>query len=129
MIGRLILIIEDDEFVREIAQTCFELADGWRVISASSSHEGLWLADRERPDVILLDVMMPDVSGPETLRRLRANPRLSAIPVVFFTAKTQPADVEELRALGALGVITKPFDPERIADQIREMMGWQHDQA
>lgn len=124
MITRRILIIEDDDLVREVTHTCLEFTDGWHVDSASSSQEGLRVADRERPDVILLDVMMPDESGQGTLRRLQANPQLRGIPVVFFTAKTQRSDLEELLALGAVGVIAKPFNPERIAQEIRDLMGW-----
>jgi CheY-like chemotaxis protein len=73
------------------------------------------------PDLVLLDVMMPYVDGPETLARLRADPALAPVPVVFVTAKTLPSEMERFRALGALDVIAKPFDPMRLLDQVQTL--------
>ena len=73
------------------------------------------------PDLVLLDVMMPDMDGPATLRALRQLPGMAALPVVFMTAKVQPQEVAEYRARGALDVIAKPFDPMTLAAQVREI--------
>ena len=78
------------------------------------------------PDLILLDVMMPGMDGPSTLRSLRALPAVSGIPVVFLTAKVQPSEVAHLRSLGALDVIAKPFDPMKLSDQLRAIWSHQH---
>jgi CheY-like chemotaxis protein len=73
------------------------------------------------PDLLLLDVMMPEMDGPTTLKALRQIPGTLPTPVIFMTAKVQPAEVEELRTLGALDVIAKPFDPMTLADQIKKI--------
>lgn len=75
------------------------------------------------PDLILLDVMMPGMDGPTTLAALRREPTLVDVPVVFITAKVQSSEVEFYTSLGALGVISKPFDPMALADQVRAI--WQ----
>lgn len=117
-----VLLIDDEDDIREIGE--FALADvgGLRVAVASSGQEGLHLAMRERPDVILLDVMMPGLDGPGTLERLRSNEMTAQIPVIFLTARVRPADRERLMNLGALAVLAKPFDPETIAQEVRAIL-------
>ena len=73
------------------------------------------------PDLILLDVMMPGLSGPSTLERLRADPATAAVPVIFMTAKVQPHEIAEYKTLGALDVIPKPFDPVTLADTVKSI--------
>jgi len=68
---------------------------------------------------VLLDVMMPDLDGPATLARFRAEPTLASVPIVFVTAKTMPSELQRFGALGAAGVISKPFDPMRLLEQVR----------
>jgi CheY-like chemotaxis protein len=97
----------------------------WETLLARSGSEGVALAATERPDVILLDVMMPEIDGPATLRRLRDEPTTSAIPVIFMTAKVQKSEVSRFLELGAAGVIPKPFDPMTLPHQIRQIMGRQ----
>ena len=80
------------------------------------------MAARERPDAILLDVMLPGLDGPSTLERLRALDGCSAIPVIFLTAKAQQAEVRRLKDLGPAGVLTKPFDPMTLPDQVNEIL-------
>jgi len=112
-----ILIIDDEPDIRLIVRLSLERR-GLTVIEASGGHEGVALARRERPDAILLDVMMPKVDGPTTLAELRAGPESASIPVVFLTAKAQRSELERLRNLGAAGVLTKPFDPMTLADDV-----------
>jgi CheY-like chemotaxis protein len=121
---RLVLLVDDEDDIRLVAKACLERLGGWRVQSASSGLDALELAHADRPDAIVLDVMMPDLDGPGTLARLRADPATADIPVLFLTAKAQASDRAELESLGAEAVLTKPFDPMTLADQIRAALGW-----
>jgi len=116
-----ILIIDDEPDIRLIVRLSLQKR-GLTVIEASGGQEGVRLARRERPDAILLDVMMPNVDGPTTLAELRAAPESAAIPVVFLTAKAQRSEIERLRDLGATGVLTKPFDPMTLADEVLKIL-------
>lgn len=113
-----VLYVDDDVDIRDIAELALELASGLEVRTSGSGTQALADAIDWVPDIILLDVMMPQMDGPETLRRLRADERTRSIPVVFITARTQSHEVEEYTAMGALGTIAKPFDPMMLADQI-----------
>lgn len=106
-----ILLVEDDPDVQTVAKMALELVGGFKVRVCGSGAEALETAARFAPQLILLDVMMPEMDGPTVLQRLRASPATEGIPVVFMTAMVQPEQVEPLRALGALDVIAKPFDP------------------
>jgi CheY-like chemotaxis protein len=119
-----VLIIDDESDIREVAQMALELIGGWQVSTAANGDDGVAQASTAPPDAILLDVMMPDVDGPETLRRLQADPTTAVVPVVFLTARTQAADIEWLEGLGASGVIPKPFDPVTLADDLTRLLGW-----
>jgi CheY-like chemotaxis protein len=119
-----ILLIEDEDHIREIAQLSLESIGGWDVLSAGSGREGLELARAERPDAILLDVMMPEMDGPSTLQALREEPETKDIPVVFMTAKVQPAERRELSDVGAAGIIPKPFDPMTLSSDVADALGW-----
>ena len=117
-----ILIIDDDEDVKEIAQMGLEMAASWNVIAASSGREGMQLAELNQPEVILLDLMMPEWDGKETLKQLKANNRTSNIPVILMTAKTQSAIAPELTNLDLIGIITKPFRPLELPEQITNIL-------
>lgn len=121
---RRLLMIEDEDDIREVASTALEVIGGFTVATASSGPEGIDAAAATHPDAILLDVMMPGIDGPETLRRLREREETRGIPVVFLTASVQSADIEALRGLDCAGVIAKPFDPVTLADQVRQVLGW-----
>lgn len=121
---RRILIVDDEDDIREVAQVTLEMMGGWEVIVASSGSEALLRAEEERPDGILLDVMMPDMDGPTTFRRLQESPATRAIPVVILTAKTQAADRSVFAGLGVAGVLAKPFDPMTLADEVAQVLGW-----
>jgi len=114
-----ILIVEDEDDIRAIVRLSLERLGGMTVIEASSGRAALKLAAREHPDAILLDVMMPEMDGAETLAALRRDQATAGIPVVFLTAKALPGEVDRLKELGALAVLTKPFDPSTLAGQVR----------
>jgi CheY-like chemotaxis protein len=121
---RRVLIVDDEDDIREVAQMSLEMVAGWEVIPARSGDEGVRLAAEERPDAILLDVMMPGMDGPATAERLRERPETAAIPVILLTAKVQPADRRRLESLGVAGVLAKPFDPMELANQVSAVLGW-----
>lgn len=124
MSRKRILVIDDDDDVREVAALALETAGEYEIYTAENGRAGLAQALRTRPDLILLDVMMPELDGPATFRLLRQSETTSAIPVIFLTAKVQPADRRNLTALGANGLIAKPFDPLLLADQVSEIAAW-----
>jgi len=120
---RTILYTDDDPDIRLIVQTALTLAEGLTVQTADSGERALELAHQLQPDLLMLDVMMPGLDGPATLKRLRADPAIAQIPVIFVTAKATPEDVLRFRALGALAVIAKPFDPMQLPAQVLAL--WQ----
>ncbi len=122
MASKRVLIIDDEDDIREVAQVSLEAIGGHEVVTASSGTEAVQKAASERPDAILLDVMMPELDGPATLARLRSEPETQDIPVVFLTAKVREADVERFMALGVAGVLAKPFDPMTLADQVSSVL-------
>ena len=117
-----ILIVDDDPDIRFIARLSLERVGGMDVIDADGGTEGVRKARDEQPDVILLDMMMPVMDGTATLRALRAQGATASIPVIFLTAKTVAAEVERMRALGAVGVLTKPFDPRALPADVRALL-------
>ncbi|MCW3006605.1 MAG: Two-component response regulator [Solirubrobacterales bacterium] len=109
--GRL-LLVDDDDDIRTIATISLERVGGWTVVAASSGAAAVAIAQADDAfDAVLLDVMMPDLDGPATLERLRSGLLSPDVPIVFLTAKLQPADQARLNRLGAAGVLAKPFDP------------------
>jgi len=116
-----ILYVDDEDDIREIAVMALELDSEIAVKACNSGSGALSVAPEWLPDLILLDVMMPDMDGPETLERLRLDPQTASIPVVFATARTQPEDIERFMSLGAAGVISKPFDPMTLAERARDL--------
>lgn len=120
-----ILLIDDEETIREVVQLGIEIEAGWQVAIASSGLEGINLAENQQPDAILLDVMMPDMDGISTLSNLKANAKTRSIPVIFLTAKTQTTEKNNLQSLGVVDVITKPFNSMTLASQIAKILDWQ----
>ena len=121
---RRVLVVDDDELLREVARAALEIVGGWEVTTAVSGTQAQDKAKTERPDVILLDVMMPGVDGPSTVTALRAEPMTRHIPVIFLTAKMPPEDEAEWQALGLAGVIRKPFDPMTLSADMARLLGW-----
>ncbi len=124
MRNKRILFIDDEEDIKTIAGFCFELETNWTLLSASSGKEGIAIAETEQPDAILLDVMMPDLDGMQTLEKLQNNPKTKHIPTIFITAKVQASDRKRFYAAGAKGVITKPFDSLNLTSQIAGFLEW-----
>ncbi len=114
-----VLYVEDEPDIQAVARIALEMVGGLTVKICSSGEQALREAAGFAPDMILLDVMMPGMDGPTTLKALRETPALATTPVVFMTAKVQPAEVARYSSMGALGVIPKPFDPMTLASQIR----------
>ena len=124
MKAKRILFIDDEEDIKILAQFCLESEAGWTTIGASNGKEGIAIAERERPDAILLDAMMPELDGLQTLAKLKANPKTKDIPTIFITAKAQASDRHRFYNAGAKGVINKPFDSLTLASQISGFLGW-----
>ena len=121
---RKILIIDDEDDIREVAALSLESVAGWEVVTANSGAQGLARAVEHQPDAILLDVMMPGMDGPRTFRELSKNPATAKIPVLLLTAKVQSSDQRRFADLGVASVLFKPFDPMTLADQIAGVLGW-----
>ncbi len=116
-----VLMVEDEDDIREVARLALETVGGLRVEMCASGEEALQKATDFAPDLILLDVMMPGLDGPSTLQQLRLLPELATTPVVFMTAKVMQSELDEYRALGAVDVIPKPFDPMTLASQLHQL--------
>ena len=117
-----IMIVDDDEDICTVVELAARRVGGWDVVVAASGQEALAKARSERPDVILLDAMMPVLDGPSTLVKLREEPSTATIPVIFLTAKVQRREIERYMALGAIGVIRKPFDAMTLPDEVRRIV-------
>ncbi len=122
-VARRVLLVDDEPDIREVAQLGLETFAGWEVRTATCGAEAVAQAAADPPDVVLLDVMMPGMDGPTTLAALRAQPATRDVPVVFLTAKVQPAERRRLEEL-ASGVIAKPFDPVGLATEVAMKLGW-----
>ena len=118
-----VMIVDDDEDIRLVCELAARRIGHWDVVVAATGGEALESARSEQPDVILLDVMMPEMDGPTTLARLQGEPATAGIPVIFLTAKAQKQEVERYLQLGAIGVIVKPFEVETFAEDIRRIVG------
>ncbi|BAY65961.1 MULTISPECIES: response regulator [Calothrix] len=124
MSKKRILLIDDEKSLATVIQACLENLADWTVLKAESGKEGLIKAQTEKLNAILLDVMMPDVDGFTVLQELKKNPLTQAIPVMLITAKVEPTKHNQYDELGIAGVISKPFDPLKLADQVACILGW-----
>ena len=124
MSAKQILIIDDEERIRELVQACLEDLGGWKTISAPSGSEGLLKAETPSLDAILLDVSMPDMDGFVCFQKLQENPVTRSIPVVLLTAKVLSDDRTRFNQMGVAGIITKPFNPVTLCEQIADLLGW-----
>jgi CheY-like chemotaxis protein len=121
---RRILIIDDEDDIREVAALSLESVAGWAVTTACCGADGIEAAVREKPDAILMDVMMPSMDGPTTFLEMQKTPSIAHIPVVLLTAKVQGVDQRRFAGLGVSGVLFKPFDPLTLADDMAKTLGW-----
>lgn len=116
-----ILLVEDEVDIQIIVQIALERIGGFKLKVCSSGKEALLAIPDYMPDLVLLDVMLPEMDGPTTLKQIRANPLMADIRVIFMTAKVQPQEISQYIKLGAIGVISKPFDPMMIAANIKNI--------
>ncbi|MBW4564536.1 MAG: response regulator [Mojavia pulchra JT2-VF2] len=122
MLARRILIIEDEDDIREVAQLTLEAVGGWQVSTPASASEGLTKAEVEQPDAILLDIMMPNMDGLATFQQLRTNPATWHIPVIVLTAKL--TNLKRFAQIGVAAMLAKPFNPMSLARQVATALGW-----
>lgn len=120
-----VLVIDDENNLCTIIQVCLENIGGWETLTAASGREGLSIAQTQKFDAILLDVMMPDLDGLTLFGELQNDASTQAIPVILLTAKVQSHDFAQFSKLGVAGVIAKPFDPMTLSDQVASILGWQ----
>ncbi len=125
MSTKRILVIDDEKNLCIVIKTCLEYLGGWQVLTSTESSDGLLLASTELPDAILLDIRMPNMNGLMVLTALQSHPRTRTIPVIFLTAKVQMQDFKQYAQLSIAGVISKPFDPLKLAVQVAEVLGWE----
>jgi two-component system, OmpR family, response regulator len=117
---RRVLLVDDDPSIRRIGELSLQRVAKWQVILAESGTQAIKLALEQQPDVILLDVMMPGMDGPTTLKKLQQNGR--KIPVIFMTAKVLKQEIEYYQSLGSIGVIPKPFNPMVLGSLIESIL-------
>jgi len=124
-----ILCIEDEPDIRAITKLALEMVGALTVETCESGREALSRVAAIAPDMILLDVMMPGMDGPTTYQALRELPEARQIPIVFMTAKVQSNEVERYTQMGAIGVISKPFDPMTLAATVKTLWAKHHDRS
>ncbi len=113
-----ILYVEDEPDIQAVAKIALEVIGGFTVVMCNSGKQAVETAPDFSADLILMDIMMPDMDGPSTLKALRHIPQTATTPVIFMTAKVQPHEIKEYIAMGAIGVIAKPFDPMILSQTI-----------
>jgi two-component system OmpR family response regulator len=116
-----ILYVEDDPDIQQIARLALEDVGGFDVYICGFGREALAVAPQYKPDLVILDVMMPDMDGISTYKALRLLEGFAATPVIFLTGKVQPKEIKQYYTIGALEVILKPFDPLTLADSIKKI--------
>jgi two-component system, OmpR family, response regulator len=116
-----VLLVDDDKDILEIARMSLEIVGGLEVTTCENGLAAIEMARQVRPDMILLDVMMPGMDGPTAMKRIRADPATANIPVVLVTARAQTQEVSQFEGLGAAAVIPKPFDPMTLAQEIADI--------
>jgi CheY-like chemotaxis protein len=117
-----VLIVDDEADIRRIGELSLQGIGGWDVLLAESGAQGVEAAKAHRPDLILMDMMMPEMDGLTALEELRKDPELQSTPVVFMTAKVQRDEVTRYLEAGAVGVVHKPFDPMALPDELRKIL-------
>ncbi|MEG4271818.1 MULTISPECIES: response regulator [unclassified Microcoleus] len=124
MKGKQILIVDDQEHLRELIQLCLEDIGGWNTLVAESGEECLQILQTERPNAILLDISMPGMDGFAVYEILQSDPITRSIPVILLTARVMSSDMAEFAKMGVAGVIRKPFEPTTLPGKVAEMLGW-----
>ncbi len=116
-----IMHVEDDESIRAVAEIALTDVAGFELLSCDSGQSALAQAEAFAPQLILLDVMMPQMDGLQTLTALRQIPSLSKVPVVFMTAKIQQSEKQRYLDAGAVGIIEKPFEPMELGNTLKNL--------
>lgn len=124
MIDRQILLVDDEEHLRELVQACLEDLGGWDTLVAASGEECLEILKTEQPNAILLDVSMPGMDGIAVYDRIQSDPATSSIPVILLTAKVLPSDRAKFAQMGVAGVISKPIQPTTLTEEVADILGW-----
>jgi CheY-like chemotaxis protein len=119
-----ILVVDDEDTIREVLGVCLRKLGGWQVLTAASGPEALAIAQTDRPDAILLDLRMPAMDGATVLRKLRENPSTVAIPVVMLTANAYLPNLPLFSELGVVATMSKPFEPLILVSQIATILNW-----
>ncbi len=123
--SKTVLIVDDEDDARAIAVLALQMKTDWTLLQASSGKEAVAIAQSQTPDVILLDMMMPEMDGKTTLQKLKADPTSASIPTILMTAKVQPLAQTGIAPEHVAAVFTKPFRPLTLADEIRKVLDWQ----
>jgi two-component system, OmpR family, response regulator len=118
---RKILLIDDENDIRKVAALSLQRVGGFEVVTAADGEQGLETASSEKPDLIIVDMMMPGMDGLTFLECHKQTP-MHGIPVIFMTAKTQPHEIDDYMRRGAVGVISKPFDPMRLPADVKNII-------
>jgi CheY-like chemotaxis protein len=124
MIGKQILIVDDQEHLRELIQLCLEDLAGWNTLVVESGQECLQILQTERPNAILLDLSMPGMDGFAVYDRLQSDPITRSIPVILLTARVLSSDMAEFAEMAVAGVIRKPFEVTSLPEKVAEILGW-----
>jgi len=124
MSGRKILVVDDEEHLRELVQACLEDLAGWETLTAASGETCLQILQTEQVNAILLDISMPGMDGIAVYEQLQANPTTQAIPVLLLTAKVLPSDRAKFTQMGVTGIISKPIEPATLVTEVAEILGW-----
>jgi CheY-like chemotaxis protein len=122
---RTVLVVDDDDDIRQLAQMAIEVTAGWNVLVANGGAQALEMARTHHPDAVLLDMMMPGMDGLTTFDAMQADETTRDIPVVLFTAKVQIGEHQAWDDYAVRGTIPKPFDPMTLADQVAQMLSWE----
>jgi len=124
MTDRRILVVDDEEHLRELVQACLEDLGGWETLVAGSGEECLQILQTERPNAILLDLSMPGMNGFAVYEILQSDPITRSIPLILLTAKVLPSDRAKFAQMAIAGVITKPIQPITLTEEVAEILGW-----
>jgi len=116
-----ILYVEDEPDIAQVAQLALETVGGFSIESCENGRIALEKGPEFQPDLVLMDVMMPEMDGPTALEEMKKMPEFENVPVIFMTAKVQPSEIEEYKERGAVDVIPKPFDPMTLAEQVKQV--------
>lgn len=116
-----ILYVEDEPDIAQVARLALETVGGFTIETCENGKIALEKGPAFKPDLVLMDVMMPEMDGPTALKEMQSMAEMKHVPVIFMTAKVQPVEISEYKALGAVDVIPKPFDPMTLAEQVKQV--------